>query len=244
MATISFDHWQQFPAEQWRWPSFSPEELRNRDDDDPKLIVDFEALDKLQALRDLLGHPIIINSAGRTTKWNRHVGGEPDSYHLRGRAFDVLMANQDPAAFEAAARAVGFTGFGYYAKHKNPFMHIDTGPARWWGHRFPQRKSAPVPLPRPAEEPETEVNTVEASEADRFPPEQKKPGWLESIAKPEVLLPTGGAGFGLPAALEWIGETLRGSVPLQIAAAVLLVAAVIGVGAWLVLRQRNVRAGD
>lgn len=244
-ATISFDHWQDFPMDQWRWPSFSPEELRNRDDDDPRLIVDFDALDKLQALRDQLGHPIIINSAGRTPKWNRHVGGEPNSFHLQGRAFDVLMANQDPAAFEAAARAVGFTGFGYYAKHKNPFMHIDIGPARWWGHRFPQRKSAPVPLPRRAEELEdSEVDVPEASEANRFPPEPTRPGWLETITKPEVWLPGGLTGISVPSLLDGIGKALAGSVPLQIAAAVVLVTGAGTLIWWLAQRQRSVRAGD
>ena len=36
-----------------------------------------------------------------------------------------------------AARAVGFTGFGFY--QKNNFMHIDTGPAREWGVRWFKR---------------------------------------------------------------------------------------------------------
>jgi zinc D-Ala-D-Ala carboxypeptidase len=51
------------------------------------------------------------------------------------------MANHDPAAFEAAARAVGFQGFGFYSR--SGFIHIDLGPARVWGERFPVR---PVPF--------------------------------------------------------------------------------------------------
>ena len=47
------------------------------------------------------------------------------------------MANHDPEAFEAAARAVGFRGFGFYPR--SGFIHIDLGPARSWGERFPTR---------------------------------------------------------------------------------------------------------
>ena len=47
------------------------------------------------------------------------------------------MANHDPEAFEAAARAVGFRGFGFYPR--SGFIHIDLGPARNWGERFPKR---------------------------------------------------------------------------------------------------------
>jgi hypothetical protein len=43
-------------------------------------------------------------------------------------------------AFEAAAREVGFLGFGYYPR--SGFIHIDLGPARQWGERFPVRATA------------------------------------------------------------------------------------------------------
>ena len=55
---------------------------------------------------------------------------------MQGDAFDVRMENHDPHEFEAAARAVGFTGFGYYPK--SGFMHIDLGPARSWGTHWPR----------------------------------------------------------------------------------------------------------
>lgn len=54
---------------------------------------------------------------------------------MQGRAFDIRMDNHNPTEFEAAARACGFTGFGYYPKQG--FMHIDTGAPRTWGDRFP-----------------------------------------------------------------------------------------------------------
>jgi hypothetical protein len=94
----------------------------------------------LQALRVRLGKPLIIRSAYRSPEHNRAVGGARASKHMEGIAFDVAMANHDPEAFEAAARAVGFQGLGFYPR--SGFMHIDLGPARSWGERFPKRGSA------------------------------------------------------------------------------------------------------
>ncbi|WYK06195.1 D-Ala-D-Ala carboxypeptidase family metallohydrolase [Cereibacter sphaeroides f. sp. denitrificans] len=68
-------------------------------------------MDKLQALRDRPGKPLIVRSAYRSPEHNRAVGGAPASKHMQGTAFDIAMANHDPAAFEAAVRAAGFLGF-------------------------------------------------------------------------------------------------------------------------------------
>ncbi|WP_345907600.1 DUF882 domain-containing protein, partial [Sphingomonas sp. UBA4815] len=69
---------------------------------------------------------------------------------LDGAAFDIAMANHDPATFEAAARAGGFLGFGFYPR--SGFMHIDLGPARQWGERFPVRATAFAAETPPARE--------------------------------------------------------------------------------------------
>jgi hypothetical protein len=98
------------------------------------------AVDWPQALRDRLGKPLIVRSAYRSPEHNRAVGGALHSKHLDGAAFDIAMTNHDPAAFEAAARTVGFKGFGYYPRSR--FMHIDLGPARSWGEPFPPRATA------------------------------------------------------------------------------------------------------
>lgn len=122
-----------------------------------------EALDKLQALRTALGHPLLITSAYRSPEHNAKVGGAKNSLHLEGRAFDVRMDNHDPVAFEAAARKAGFSGFGYYAKQG--FLHIDNGVSRRWGTPFPVAKTAlPVEAHIPkAREKITESTTVQAS---------------------------------------------------------------------------------
>jgi zinc D-Ala-D-Ala carboxypeptidase len=135
----TFRHFREVPDSTWRWPNFSPAEIACRGTGQLKLHP--EAMDKLQALRDRLGKPLIIRSAYRSPKHNRAVGGAKASKHMDGTAFDIAMANHDPAAFEAAARAVGFLGFGHYPR--SGFMHIDLGPARTWGEQFLAR---PVPF--------------------------------------------------------------------------------------------------
>jgi uncharacterized protein YcbK (DUF882 family) len=97
-------------------------------------LIDEPALDALQRLRDLLGRPLIVRSGYRSEAHNRAVGGAPRSRHLFGTAFDIDMTGHDPTAFEAAARSVGFLGFGFYPRLS--FIHIDLGPARVWGERF------------------------------------------------------------------------------------------------------------
>ena len=127
-----YDHYGDYPAENWRWPDFKPFEMRSKSDH--RLMIDPDSMDKLQALRTLLGKPIRITSAFRSAAHNKKVGGAKGSMHLEARAFDVQMAGHDPAQFEAAARKVGFTGFGFY-KESN-FIHIDTGQIRTWGDRW------------------------------------------------------------------------------------------------------------
>ena len=149
MTTTYYRHWRDVPDRLWRWPNFSPAEIACRGSG--SLRIHDEALDKLQALRDRLGKPLIVRSAYRSEAHNRAVGGAPRSKHLDGTAFDIAMANHDPAAFEEAARAVGFKGFGFYPR--SGFMHIDLGPARVWGERFPVREAAfamETPLAREA----------------------------------------------------------------------------------------------
>jgi hypothetical protein len=144
----TFRHFRDVPARDWRWKNFSPAEIACRGTGQLKLHP--EALDKLQALRDRLGKPLIVRSAYRSPEHNRAVGGAPRSKHMDGTAFDIAMANHDPVVFEAAAREVGFLGFGFYPR--SGFIHIDLGPARQWGERFPARATAFAEEAPPARE--------------------------------------------------------------------------------------------
>jgi len=89
---------------------------------------------------------------------NRSVAGATRSQHLDGAAFDIAMANFDPAAFEFAARQVGFLGFGFYPR--SGFMHVDLGPARQWGERFPVRETVFAAETPPAREELDDSRTI------------------------------------------------------------------------------------
>lgn len=124
---------QSVPMEHWRWPNFTPAELACKGTG--QVMIDTDAMDKLQALRDLLGQPMHLNSAYRSKKHNKAVGGASRSYHLLARAFDTTMENHDPVRFVELARKVGFAGVGYYPPKNGGynFIHLDTGPKRSWG---------------------------------------------------------------------------------------------------------------
>ena len=145
----------------WRWANFSPAEIACRGTG--KLLVNETALDKLQALRDRFGKRLIIRSAYRGLEHNRAVGGAKASKHMEGIVFDIAMANHDPEAFEAAARVVGFQGFGFYPR--SGFIHIDLGPARSWGERFPKRATAFAAETPPAREVLSESRTLKGGGA-------------------------------------------------------------------------------
>ena len=157
----TYRHWRDVPERAWRWVNFSPAEIACRGTGQLKLHPG--ALDKLQALRDLMGKPLIVRSAYRSPEHNRAVGGAKASKHMDGTAFDISMANHDPAAFEAAAREVGFLGFGHYPR--SGFMHIDLGPARNWGEKFPVRAVPFAPEVPPTREVLAESRTMKGAGA-------------------------------------------------------------------------------
>jgi hypothetical protein len=65
--------------------------------------------------------------------------------------------------FQQDARAVDFLGFGFYPR--SGFMHIDLGPARQWGERFPIRETAFAAETPPAREVLAESRTIRGSGA-------------------------------------------------------------------------------
>lgn len=151
--------WKDFPKSEWRWPSFSPQELACRGDG--TLAIDPRSLDMLQTLRDRIGRPLIVNSAYRSPTYNKRVGGAADSYHMKAMAFDIRMDNHDPADFIAAAEACGFMGIGTYPRQG--FVHIDTRAARArWGGAFPLRQGTPRFAPEPPAPPERVRDDPEA----------------------------------------------------------------------------------
>ena len=189
MPTTTYAHFRDVPESAWRWPSFSPAEIACGGSGAIK--INTEALDKLQSLRNCLGKPMIVRSGYRSPSHNHAVGGAPASKHILGTAFDIAMSNHDPLAFEAAARAVGYLGFGYYPR--SGFMHIDLGPARSWCEPFPVRATPFVSEIPPAREVLADSRTL-------------KGGGAAGIA-------TGGAA-GVEVAQQVLTETQSALLPL------------------------------
>lgn len=127
-----YKYWADYPKSAWRWKNFSRREVACRCGE---LKVDEASMNKLQALREKLGRPIHVNSAYRSPAYNRRVGGVSNSQHLKAKAFDISMRNQNVAKFVKEAKALGFNAIGYYPKHN--FIHIDTRSRRaTWGKKF------------------------------------------------------------------------------------------------------------
>lgn len=92
-------------------------------------------LEKLDALRELLNRPIIINSAYRCQEHNKKIGGTPDSSHTKGYAVDI-RATSSREKYEVISGAIklGVNRIGVYSN----FIHIDIDPAKdkeviWYG---------------------------------------------------------------------------------------------------------------
>jgi len=137
-----YKHYKNYPMDKWRWPDFTPREMRSKGDN--RLMINPDSMDKLQALRDMVG-PISITSAYRSLAHNTAVGGAKTSQHMKARAFDCSMHNHaNPFLFELAAREVGFTDFGFY--RDSNFIHIDDrGRGGEWGDRWFGELEEPVP---------------------------------------------------------------------------------------------------
>lgn len=128
-------------AAQWRWPNFRPAEFACRGEPGRgSLLVATALLDRLQALRIAMGRPMVVTSGYRSPGYNATLpGAAPNSTHVQGLAADISMGNflGDELLFYKQARLIGFTGFGFYPEYRNVFMHLDLGPARFWGDPKP-----------------------------------------------------------------------------------------------------------
>lgn len=102
--------------------NFKVKEFACKDNSDEILIdVDF-VKNKLQKIRDYFACPVIINSAYRTQGYNKKVGGASKSYHMQGRAFDIVVKNIPLNDVCKYAEQIGIKGIIRY----NTFVHVDS----------------------------------------------------------------------------------------------------------------------
>lgn len=90
--------------------------------------VDAQLLAILIKIRDHFGRKMKINSGCRCHFHNRMEGGAPDSWHVKGRAADVVVEGISPHLVAETAAQYGATGIKNYAT----FTHIDTRSGPVW----------------------------------------------------------------------------------------------------------------
>ncbi len=120
--------------------NFTALEFANTKDGYAIKLPDFELVEKLQKLRDIVGS-VTITSGYRTPRFNRRVKGSWNSNHLKGTAADIKF-NFRPYNLNETIKLLadlGFNNIGIYIKRgKFQWIHVDMSP-RWnevngWRH--------------------------------------------------------------------------------------------------------------
>lgn len=101
---------------------------------DPRLLWGLAEI-RHRAMQD--GHDGVIDifSGFRTRKTNEMLRRKSrsvaeDSFHIKARAVDFSLKNVPTMQLAEIATQTGLGGVGYYAK--SGFVHLDTGPQRFW----------------------------------------------------------------------------------------------------------------
>jgi uncharacterized protein YcbK (DUF882 family) len=92
--------------------------------------IDPEVLKLADDVREFVGMPITPSSGCRCASHNAAVGGEPNSYHMRGMAIDLPVSDPKAVYKYLTQKYGGRYGFGLY----KTFVHVDCRPgkgARW-----------------------------------------------------------------------------------------------------------------
>lgn len=102
--------------------NFQVKEFACKDGSD-KILISDELVEVLQKIRQHFGRPVTINSAYRTTAYNKKVGGESDSQHLYGTAADIKVSGVAPKLVADYAETLlpNTGGIGRYSS----FTHVD-----------------------------------------------------------------------------------------------------------------------
>ena len=103
-------------------PNFKVAEFQCKDGSDTVYIDTDFVKNVLQNIRTHFNQPVTINSAYRTPEYNKKIGGATNSYHMKGRAFDIVVKGYTPAEVAQYALKINVPGIIQY----NTFVHLDS----------------------------------------------------------------------------------------------------------------------
>ena len=108
--------------------NFKVWEFACKDKSDTIVIHEDFVKEKLQAIRSHFGVPVTFNSAYRTPAYNKREDGASNSFHIKGRAFDIVVKGKTPAEVARYAASIGIKGVIQY----NWGVHVDSRATKYW----------------------------------------------------------------------------------------------------------------
>ena len=138
MSPLSWTHYNQVVPAEWRWRHFGPKELACSHCN--ALLVDVDAMDRLEAARVLYGARIRVVSFYRCKKHPIEAAKSAPGSHSRGTAVDPYPDSLHPlevANMEDAFFAVGVLGRGKGIRDGVLHLHFDWDTLlgkRSWGY--------------------------------------------------------------------------------------------------------------
>lgn len=116
--------------------NFKVGEFRCKDGSDV-IKIDTELVEVLQKIRTHFKKAVTINSAYRTEKYNKSIGGASKSQHIYGKAADITVKGVDPVSVAIYASEVlgtkGGVELGSYGEGFDGYVHIDVRDSKWRG---------------------------------------------------------------------------------------------------------------
>ena len=119
--------------------NFKVKEFACKDKSDAIVLHESFVMDKLQRIRSHFNAAVTFNSAYRNPEHNRKEGGTPNSYHLKGRAFDIVVKGKTPTEVSRYAASIGIKGIIQYSS----FVHVDSRAVKYWAKKI-NDKETPV----------------------------------------------------------------------------------------------------
>ena len=128
-------------------------------------IIDEKLVEYVQRIRDHFGKPVTITSPYRCEVHNRRVGGATKSYHMQGKAADIVVQGVSSREVAKYAESIGILGIGLYETSADGyFTHIDTRTTKsfWYGQNEQPRTTfggTPTAAPSAPSAPTAKPNT-------------------------------------------------------------------------------------